>query len=143
MSENAADIFTDMLRLQSEAAQAAIAATIPDEMAIAEWSEAAERLQRQWLEFQASSLGAAEAKVPLFADPAQWLEVVQAWQRQMPWFDPERQARLAAESAELWDTVLTQYGLGTQPDPDGPEVTCPAPTAASPTRPGASSRSTR
>ena len=41
MSENAADIFTDMLRLQSEAAQAAIAATIPDEMAIAEWSEAA------------------------------------------------------------------------------------------------------
>ena len=122
MAENeAADIFAEMLRLQSEAAQAVIAATIPDEMAVAEWSEAAERLQRQWFDFQAP----AEPKVPLFADPTQWLEAMQDWQRQVPWLDPERQARLAAESAELWDVVLTQYGLGSQPDPDGPEVHLP------------------
>src|SRR5687768_6515301 len=101
MSENPADLFAEMLRMQSEAAQAAIAATIPDEMAIAEWSEAAERLQRQWLDFQASSLGTGDAKLPLFADPAQWLDMIQSWQRQMPWLDPERQAKLAAESAEL------------------------------------------
>jgi polyhydroxyalkanoate synthase len=125
MSENPADLFAEMLRMQSEAAQAAIAATIPDEMAIAEWSEAAERLQRQWLDFQASSLGAGDAKLPLFADPAQWLDMFQSWQRQMPWLDPERQAKLAAESAELWDAVLTQYGLGSKPDADGPEVRLP------------------
>jgi polyhydroxyalkanoate synthase len=126
MSDTAADIFAEMLRLQSEAAQAAIAATIPDEMAMAEWSEAAERLQRQWLDFQVSPSGtAAETRVPLFADPAQWLELIQAWQHEMPWLDPKRQTKLAAESAELWDAVLTQYGLGSKPDPDGPEVKLP------------------
>ena len=121
--EAAPEIFAEMLRMQSEAAQAALAATIPDERAIAEWGEAAERLQRMWLDFNVPE-GAA-APVPLFADPAQWMELVQAWQRQMPWLDPERQAKLAAEGAALWDDILAQYGLGSKPDPDGPEVHLP------------------
>ena len=125
-NSDAAAIFAEMLRLQSEAAQAVIAATIPDEMAVAEWSEAAERLQRMWLDFHApAETAAGAAAVPLFADPSQWLELMQAWQRQMPWLDPERQAKLAAESAELWDAVLAQYGLGSQPDPDGPRINLP------------------
>ena len=125
-NSDATAIFAEMLRLQSEAAQAVIAATIPDEMAVAEWSEAAERLQRMWLDFHApAETAAGEAAVPLFADPSQWLELRQAWQRQMPWLDPERQAKLAAESAELWDSVLAQYGLGSQPDPDGPRINLP------------------
>jgi polyhydroxyalkanoate synthase len=123
----ASDIFAEMLRMQSEAAQAALAATIPDERAIAEWGEAAERLQRMWLDFNVPE-GAA-APVPLFADPAQWMELVQAWQRQMPWLDPERQAKLAAEGAALWDDILAQYGMGagigSGPDPDGPAVHLP------------------
>jgi polyhydroxyalkanoate synthase subunit PhaC len=121
----AADIFADMLRAQSEAAQAAFAATIPDDKAIAEWGAAAEQLQRMWLDIVPTIGGEGEAPLPLFANPAQWMELVQAWQRQAPWLDPERQAALAAESMALWDEVLAQYGLGSTPDPDGPEVRLP------------------
>ena len=36
-----ADIFTEMLRMQSEAARQLVAASMPSEAALAEWSEAA------------------------------------------------------------------------------------------------------
>src|SRR5690606_34925483 len=52
-------------------------------------------------------------------------ELLQAWQRQMPWLDPKRQADLAAEGAALCDDILAQYGLGSKPDPDGPDVRLP------------------
>ena len=121
----AAGIFAEMLKAQGEAAQAALAAAIPDEKALAEWGEAAEKLQRMWLAPAATAARDGEANLPLFADPAQWMELVEAWRRQVPWLDPERQAALAAESVALWDEVLAQYGLGSKPDPDGPEVRLP------------------
>src|SRR5690606_17974025 len=84
-----------------------------------------ERLQRMWLDIHPAQGKATDEQIPLFADPVQWLELLQAWQRQMPWLDPKRQADLAAEGAALWDDILAQYGLGSKPDPDGPDVRLP------------------
>ncbi len=78
-----------------------------------------------WLDFHVPGERDTEVPVPMFADPAQWLGLVQEWQRQVPWLDPERQGQLMAESAALWDEVLTQFGLGSKPDCDGPEVHLP------------------
>ena len=120
MSESeASDIFTEMLEMQSEAARQAIAASIPDESAIAEWSEAAQRLQRMWMDFHAQEK-LPEAPAPLFVDPAQWMGLMQAWYRQIPLLDPERQQALWQEGMALWEDILAQYGIG---DAGAPEAT--------------------
>ena len=117
------DIFTEMLRLQSEAARQLVSAAIPNEAAMAEWGEAAQRLQSMWLDFhQQESL--PEPPVPFLADPAQWMGLMQAWYRQLPLLDPERQQQLWQEGTELWRDILAQYGIG----PDG-EMTAAAPGA--------------
>ena len=117
------DIFTEMLRLQSEAARQLVSAAIPNEAAMAEWGEAAQRLQSMWLDFhQQESL--PEPPVPFLADPAQWMGLMQAWYRQLPLLDPERQQQLWQEGMDLWRDILEQYGIG----PDG-EMTAAAPEA--------------
>jgi polyhydroxyalkanoate synthase len=112
MSENnAADIFTRMLEMQSEAARQVIAAGIPDDAAIAEWSETTQRLQRMWMDFHAQEK-LPEAPAPLFVDPAQWMGMMQAWYSQVPLLDPERQQALWQEGMALWEDILAQYGIG-------------------------------
>jgi len=124
----AADLFTEMLRIQGEAARQMMAGVMPEaspgDTALAEWGEQALKLQAMWRDFQQQQ-AVPEMPVPLFADPAQWMGLMQGWYQQMPWLDPERQARLMAEGAALWDQVLAQYGMGGQADPDGPEVHLP------------------
>lgn len=125
MSNNeAADIFTHMLEMQSQAARQAIAASIPDESAIAEWSETAQRLQRMWMDFHDQDK-LPEAPAPLFADPAQWMGLMQAWYQQIPLLDPERQQALWQEGTALWEDVLAQYGVvdaGAEGQPEEPEL---------------------
>jgi polyhydroxyalkanoate synthase len=117
----APDVFTAMLRAQSEAARQLVAASMPNEAALAEWGEAAQRLQGMWLDFhQQQSL--PEAPVPFLADPAQWMGLMQAWYKQVPMLDPERQQELWQEGVRLWQDILEQYGVG----PDG-EATAEAP----------------
>jgi polyhydroxyalkanoate synthase len=112
MSENnAADIFTRMLEMQSEAARQVIAASLPDEAAVAEWSETTQRLQRMWMDFHAQEK-LPEAPAPLFADPAQWMGMMQAWYSRVPLLDPERQQALWQEGMSLWEDILAQYGVG-------------------------------
>ena len=130
-----ADLFTEMLRIQGEAARQAMAAFLPEAAEAvpgdkatsdlgADWGEAAHKLQAMWLEFHQQQ-AIPEMPVPLFADPVQWVGLMQGWYQQMPWLDPERQVKLMAEGAALWDQVLAQYGMSSQPDPDGPEVQLP------------------
>jgi polyhydroxyalkanoate synthase len=109
-----ADVFTEMLRAQSDAARQLVAASVPNEAALAEWGEAAQRLQAMWLEFHQSQ-SVPEAPVPFLADPTQWMGLMQAWYKQMPILDPERQKALWEEGLQLWQDVLEQYGIG----PDG------------------------
>jgi len=106
-----ADIFSEMLKMHSEAARQMVSASMPSEAALAEWGEAAQRLQAMWLDFhQQEKL--PEPPVPFLVDPAQWMGVMQAWYSQLPLLDPQRQQRLWQEGMELWQTVLAQYGVG-------------------------------
>ncbi len=117
------DIFAEMLRAQSQAARQLVSASLPGEAAVAEWGEAAQRLQAMWLDFhQQESL--PEAPVAFLADPAEWLGLMQAWYKQIPLLDPERQQQLWREGLQLWQDVLEQYGIG----PDG-EMTAEPPKA--------------
>jgi polyhydroxyalkanoate synthase subunit PhaC len=115
---DAAGIFTEMLRAQGEAARQMMAAfmpeaaeAVPGDEAIAEFGEAATKLEAMWLEFQQQQ-AIPEMPVALFADPAQWLGMMQGWYQQAPWLDPARQAELAAEGMALWGDVLAQYHVG-------------------------------
>ncbi len=118
-SENA-DIFAEMLKMQSEAARRLVAASLPGEAAMAEWGEAAQRLQAMWLDFHRPEQ-LPEPPVPFLADPAQWMGLMQAWYSQIPLLDPERQQQLWREGAELWQDILAQYGVG----PDGETTVAP------------------
>jgi polyhydroxyalkanoate synthase len=119
-----ADIFTEMLRMQSEAARQLVTASMPNEAALAEWGEAAQRLQSMWFDFhQPEKL--PEPPVPFLADPAQWMGLMQAWYSQIPLIDPTRQQQLWQEGVSLWQDILAQYGIG----PDG-EANAAPPKAA-------------
>ena len=112
MSENdIPDVFAEMLQMQSEAARQMVAASLPSEAALAEWGEAAQRLQAMWMDFHAPE-NLPDAPAPFLADPAQWMGLMQAWYRQIPLLDPERQQQLWREGVSLWQDVLAQYGIG-------------------------------
>ncbi len=122
MSEDeTADVFTEMLRAQSEAARQMVTASLPNDAALAEWGEAARRLQAMWLDFHQPA-AVPEPPVPFLADPAQWMGLMQAWYRQIPVLDPERQQQIWQEGVSLWRDILAQYGVG----PDG-EMTAAGP----------------
>ena len=120
-----ADLFTEMLRIQGEAARRMLADALPDAAgadpaaAFAEWGETTRKLQAMWLEFHEQQ-AVPEMPVPMFADPAQWLGLMQGWYQHMPWLDPQRQQRLFAEGAALWEDVLAQYGLGPKAGAEAP-----------------------
>ncbi|MBO9500036.1 MAG: class I poly(R)-hydroxyalkanoic acid synthase [Novosphingobium sp.] len=114
----AADIFTEMLRAQGEAARQMLgtflpeaAEAVPTTEALSEWGESALKLQAMWLEFQKQQALPA-MPVPMLADPTQWLGLMQGWFQQMPLLDPQRQSQLFDEGLALWETVLAQYGIG-------------------------------
>ncbi len=113
----AADIFARMLQMQSEAAQSVLAATVPDPQAFAEWGESTAKLQSMWLDFHTPGSDEPDVPVPLFADPAQWMSLIQGWYQQMPLLDPTRQQALWQEGMALWEGILEQYGMG--PGGDG------------------------
>jgi polyhydroxyalkanoate synthase len=127
-----ADLFTEMLRIQGEAAKQMMAAALPEAVdalptgaAMTDWGESALRLQRMWLEFHEHH-AVPQMPVPLFADPAQWMGLMQGWYQQMPWLDPARQQRLIEEGAALWEEVLAQYGIGPKAAEDkGPDIELP------------------
>ncbi len=76
-SPSPADLFTEMLRIQGEAAREMVAAVLPEAAQalptgaeMSDWGEAALKLQRMWLEFHQQQ-PVPQMPVPLFADPAQ------------------------------------------------------------------------
>ena len=98
----AADLFTQMLRIQGEAARQVMESVMPaadaepGAAAVHEWRDSALKLQQMWLDFQQQQ-SLPQMPAPLFADPAQWLGVMQGWYQAMPLLDPERQAKLFAD----------------------------------------------
>jgi len=129
---DAADIFTEMLRVQGEAARQMVqtflpeaADAVPTDAEITDWGAATLKLQQMWLEFHKQQAIPA-VPVPILADPTQWVGLMQGWYEQAPWLDPARQAQLAEEGMALWENVLAQYGLGPRAGEDKtPEIELP------------------
>src|SRR5688572_12435117 len=121
MSESppeAADIFTEMLRAQGEAARQMLetfapeaAEAVPSEAALAEWGDSAMKLQAMWLDFHRQQALPA-MPVPILADPTQWMGLMQGWFQHVPLLDPRRQSEILEEGLALWEDVLAQYGMG-------------------------------
>ncbi len=114
----AENLFTEMLRIQGEAARDMMRAVLPEavetaapDAALVQWGEAATRLQQMWIDYHEQQV-VPQMPVPLFADPAQWFGIMQGWYSQVPWLDPQRQAALLAEGAALWEQIMAQYGVG-------------------------------
>ncbi|BBC72074.1 class I poly(R)-hydroxyalkanoic acid synthase [Altererythrobacter sp. B11] len=114
----AADIFTEMLRIQGEAARQVLgtflpeaAQALPEDRTITEWGEAAMRIQKMWEDFHAEQR-TSHIRLPLFVDPAEWMTVMQGLYRQMPLLDPDRQRRIFEEGLQLWENILAQYEPG-------------------------------
>jgi len=114
--ENLGTLFANMVRWQGEAAKRMFEAflpppdlELPDRKDFTAFAEAAAKLQEQWLSFHSQQPGLKQEPPPLMADPEQWLEYLQAWYRQMPGANPERQAAIWEETLALWERILAEY----------------------------------
>lgn len=113
-----ADIFTELLRMQGEAARQVMAAfvpaaatALPDRQDIDALGASILAFQDTWFRLNSRTDGKGEAiPFPFWADPAQWLELTQAVQRQFPALDPAWQVKLWEEGAELWERILAHFG---------------------------------
>ncbi|WP_193725691.1 PHA/PHB synthase family protein [Aurantiacibacter aquimixticola] len=118
---DAADIFTEMMRIQGESARQMMQALVPDDAAqdrsaVDTMADTMAQFQRSWL--QAWTPADADA-APLMADPARWMEAMQQWSASVPMLDPAAQQKMWADSFALWQGVLSQY------DADGGEADDP------------------
>ena len=126
-----ADIFTELLRLQGEAARQVMQAFAPEAVKALPSEQDAEALgasilalQDNWLKLWALPAEQADsdgALAPLMADPAQWLEVMQDQVQQlyarMPALDPAQQQDVWQEWAALWQQITAQFADGLADDP--------------------------
>ena len=110
---DAADIFTEMLRIQGEASRQMMevfapesANVVPDEPAIDAMGKAMLEFQETWLQF---CLPPEQRSAPLLTDPASWLEAMEAWSSANPLLDAKEQQQLWSEGMALWKNVLAQY----------------------------------
>ncbi len=115
--EDAADIFSEMLRIQGEAARQVMQAfapqaveALPDKKDIDALGAAILEFQQTWFQLNTKSAEDGEKYLaPFMADPAQWMAMMQAWYSQVPALDPERQQVLVEEAAELWQQILAHF----------------------------------
>ncbi|MEO5706123.1 MAG: alpha/beta fold hydrolase [Alteraurantiacibacter sp.] len=120
---DAADIFTEMLRLQGEAARQVMQAfapaavpALPSEHDVTELGASIMAFQSNWLRMLTGSADdpAAQPLAPFMADPAQWLALVEVQLQQLyaqvPALDPLRQQDLWEEWAGLWQQIAGQFG---------------------------------
>lgn len=111
--QNAADIFTEMLRIQGEAARQmmevmapASEPMVPDQSAIDAMGNAMMEFQQTWLQF---AMPEDQRPAPMLAEPSRWIEAMRQWTAAMPMLDPAAQQQLWADGFALWEDVLSQY----------------------------------
>lgn len=111
--QDAADIFTEMLRIQGEAARQMMQAVspqasdaLPDESAVEAMGQAMMEFQKTWLQF---CLPKEDQAAPLLIDPESWMDAMRKWSDVNPLLDTEAQQKLWADGMQLWHNVLAQY----------------------------------
>ncbi len=111
----AADIFTEMLQMQGEAARQIMQSfapeavqSLPGDEVYAEMGKAMLELQEMWLGpvFPGNEKPPA---APLLSDPKAWMDAVQSWSKSMPILDFEKQQQMWSEGMGLWQQILEQY----------------------------------
>ncbi len=112
------DTMTRLMEAQAEAARAMFGhlmpgiGSAPDPVSLQgdmqRWAETSARLQSLWFDYQTEQTARSGASLP-FVDPTQWLGLMEAWTRQVPFADPEKQKRLWEDSLQLWQAVLGTY----------------------------------
>ena len=114
--DDPANIFTEMLRIQGEAAREMMRAIapgaadeMPDKRATDAMGEAMVQMYQHWFEMLRPEGKGEGAQPSLMTDPSQWLEAMQALSRDNPLLDPARQQDLLQEAADLWRQVLAHY----------------------------------
>ncbi|MGB7655925.1 MAG: class I poly(R)-hydroxyalkanoic acid synthase [Novosphingobium sp.] len=81
----------------------------------AAWTEAAQRMQAMWLDFQRSSAAATPGQGgEVWAGLGGFAQIMQGWLKVLPLANPDVQKRMWEESLTLWQGVLGQYGIGPQ-----------------------------
>ncbi len=117
-SNDPSQLFAEMLKAQGNAARQIFSQFMPEadiplpgQDDIDKWSKSASELQKLWLQF-GEQQELPDQIPPLLADPASWMEYMEAFYRQMPLAHPERQAGLWRQGMDLWEDVLGQYGIG-------------------------------
>ena len=131
-SQDPADIFSELLKVQGETARHIMAQfmpgieqAVPEGDAVSEWSKSATDLQQLWLDFHEQQ-GLSDHTPPFMADPSQWFEYLETFYRHMPLANPDKQQELWQQGIELWEDVLGQYGIGPKAkEDDSPEVELP------------------
>jgi polyhydroxyalkanoate synthase len=95
-------------------------AEMPEPGDAAHWAEVAQRLQTMWIDFQSEqALKAAQNQLGVpayFADPAQWMTLVEGWFRQMPMLNTEKHQALWDQGMAVWEGVMG-FGNGTGGNP--------------------------
>ncbi|MDE1467154.1 PHA/PHB synthase family protein [Aurantiacibacter sp. D1-12] len=112
-AQDAADIFTEMLRIQGEAARQMMQGVapgsdtpVPDRPAIDAMGDAMMEFQKTWLQF---CLPEDQRTAPMLTTPSNWLDAMRKWSETMPLLDPAGQQQLWNEGFELWQNVLAQF----------------------------------
>ncbi|VVS98894.1 PHA/PHB synthase family protein [Erythrobacter sp. EC-HK427] len=125
-AQDAADIFTEMLRMQGEAARQMMQTVapgaedhLPDTAAIDAMGAAMMEFQATWLQFW---LPKEQQPAPMLSSPANWMEAMRKWTAAMPALSPMAQQQLWAESFELWQNVLAQYSGQSEGEPSDPQL---------------------
>ncbi len=117
VDEDVADIFTEMLRIQGEAARQVMQAfvpqaveSLPDKQDIDALGASILEFQNTWLQLNTrENEDGTSYLAPFMADPGQWMAMMQAWYSQVPALDPEKQQMLAEEGAALWQQILAHF----------------------------------
>lgn len=111
-----ADIFTEMLRIQGEAARQVMetfapdaAGNLPGQEAFDEMGKAMMELQENFLQFH---LPPQDRPAPMLADPPSWMAAMQHYAASMPMLGLDEQQKLWGEGMALWQNLLSQYTEG-------------------------------
>jgi polyhydroxyalkanoate synthase len=128
--DDPADIFTEMLRIQGEAARQVMQTFAPDAAAALPTENDAQDLgssilafHENWLRLNTRPDGkGGTILAPFMADPAQWLDVMQQWYKQVPAIDPARQQQLWEDGIALWEQIIGHFAA----QGDGVEGVTPA-----------------
>lgn len=111
----AADIFTEMLKLQGEAARQVmqtfapeVVDKLPGDDVYADMGKAMLQLQDMWLAPHFPGNDKPDP-APMLSDPQAWMTAMQQWTRAVPMMQPDHQQKLWTDGMALWQQIIEQY----------------------------------